>query len=132
MMRLRLDRDRIEPGYLIGLLQQEYINRQIQTAAKDAVNQSSINQSDVKAFEIRIPPLELQRKYIKIRNRIRRTQKRAKQHQKRTDDLFDALLHRAFRGELSMNETAFENTTAPRENGRPEKAHAAGQAELFG
>lgn len=133
MMRLRLDRDLIEPGYLIGLLQQEYINRQIQTAAKDAVNQSSINQSDVKEFEIRVPPLELQRKYVELRNRIRGTQKRAKRHQKRVDDLFNALLYRAFRGELELNETAFEKETEPlpsEENGRAGEA-AITQGNLF-
>ena len=133
MMRLRLDRDLIEPGFLIGLLQQEYINRQIQTAAKDAVNQSSINQSDVKEFEIRVPPLKLQRKYVELRNRIRGTQKRAKRHQKRVDDLFNALLHRAFRGELELNETAFETETEPspsEENGRAGEA-AVIQGNLF-
>ena len=37
---------------------------------KDAVNQSSINQNDVKSIEIRLPKLGLQEKYTEVAEAI--------------------------------------------------------------
>jgi len=59
MMRLRTDSHRVHPIYMLHFLQTPFLNRQIQSAGKDAVNQASINQEDVESFQIRVPPLPL-------------------------------------------------------------------------
>ena len=49
MMRFAVNRSRIRPQFAIHYLQTPAIKMQIQRRAKDAVNQSSINQQDVRA-----------------------------------------------------------------------------------
>jgi type I restriction enzyme, S subunit len=60
MMRLRLDASRLLPEVLIVMLQIEPVRRALVRNAKHAVNQSSINQSDVKALRLPEPPLTMQ------------------------------------------------------------------------
>jgi type I restriction enzyme S subunit len=63
MMRFRVDARIANPRFIVDQLRSTYLKNQIARAAKPAVNQSSINQKDVKSFEIRLPPPELQNKY---------------------------------------------------------------------
>ena len=65
MMRLRL-KEAILPDFLIHVLQSHSIRQQIQTRAKPAVNQASINQTDVRRFWIPLPKLEEQSAIAKI------------------------------------------------------------------
>src|ERR1700737_2399182 len=46
MMRVGIDKHKLDSIFCISLLQTPFIKRQIDRSAKDAVNQSSINQSD--------------------------------------------------------------------------------------
>jgi type I restriction enzyme, S subunit len=100
MMRFRLKTDRVHPGYLVHFLQSGFIKSQIRTGSKDAVNQSSINQQDVKGFQVNVPPLDQQESFV---HRIAKLEVlRAQQLRSMTelDALFASLQHRAFRGEL--------------------------------
>jgi type I restriction enzyme S subunit len=65
MMRLRL-KEAILPEFLIHVLQSRSIRQQIQTRAKPAVNQASINQTDVRRFWIPLPKLEEQSAIARI------------------------------------------------------------------
>ena len=64
MMRFAVDGGRIEPRYLIFHLQLAAIKNQILAKAKHAINQSSINQSDVKSLRLILPPMELQTEFV--------------------------------------------------------------------
>lgn len=66
MMRLTVDSNRILPKLLIILLQIESARQRLRVNAKDAINQSSINQSDVCRVPIIVPPLTLQHRFTKI------------------------------------------------------------------
>jgi type I restriction enzyme S subunit len=66
MMRLRLKGDLVDSVYAIYFLRTSRIKRQIQTLAKDAVNQASINQSDVLSLEFLLPPLADQIRFAEI------------------------------------------------------------------
>lgn len=100
MMRIRLDRDQVEPVYVIRFLQSSFIKQQIMKAAKHAVNQSSINQQDVRSFLINVPPVERQQEFSRrlVVVEALRAQQRAALVE--LDALFASLQHRAFRGEL--------------------------------
>lgn len=100
MMRLAVDRARVEPGYVIQLLQMPFVKDQIRAAAKRAVNQASINQKDVAGFRLVCPDLDLQRLYVERIGKIDalKAQQQASSHH--LDALFTSLQHRAFRGEL--------------------------------
>lgn len=100
MMRIRVDTARISPGYLIQYLQTAFVRSQVHRAAKDAVNQSSINQQDVKQLEVLLPPIELQEQFVKRVRKIRRVQTCGALALRELDALFASLQHRAFRGQL--------------------------------
>jgi type I restriction enzyme S subunit len=100
MMRFRVDDRRIVPRFLVDQLQTAFIKRQILRASKDAVNQSSINQTDVRNFIIRVPPMRLQRRYVSVVAWKNRADERLHETLNRAEDLFGSLSQRAFRGEL--------------------------------
>ncbi|MDZ4091689.1 MAG: restriction endonuclease subunit S [Arthrobacter sp.] len=100
MMRCRFDRSKVHPEYLRTALQSEYMYNQIVRRAKRAVNQASINQTDVRGMEIRIPPMELQRSFADRVTVVDRLKKTHGKHLAELDALFASLQHRAFKGEL--------------------------------
>ena len=100
MMRLGVNQKVILPHYLVALMQHDYIRMQILKCSKDAVNQSSINQTDIKSFEIRLPPLELQKEFIRVQSRFENLRTQQQSMLKILDNLFHSLQQRAFRGEL--------------------------------
>ena len=63
MMRLRLDETRAMPDFIIHSLQTEDLRMQVLASAKHAINQSSINQQDVRALQVLLPPIDLQRQF---------------------------------------------------------------------
>lgn len=71
MMRMRLDSDRILPRFLISMLQLESIKERLCSNVKDAINQSSINQTDVRELLVTVPPLDLQRRYTQLVEKAR-------------------------------------------------------------
>ena len=66
MMRIGLDPSQILPKFLISMLQIGSIKNQLCVNAKEAINQSSINQTDVLQLLVVAPPLALQRRYAEI------------------------------------------------------------------
>lgn len=97
MMRLTPDAHRLDGQYLVDLLQTGYIKGQIANCAKDAVNQASINQTDVRSFMIRCPPLPLQREWCDVRRVAARVLSRRRDADHSTR-LVTALSQRAFSG----------------------------------
>jgi type I restriction enzyme S subunit len=100
MMRFGVDRTRVEPRYVVQFLQSKFIKGQILTAAKHAVNQSSINQQDIKSFRINIPPIPHQHEFVRLVQMVQKTEAAHLASLNKLDALFCALQHRAFRGEL--------------------------------
>ncbi|TYB36726.1 hypothetical protein FXF50_16925 [Micromonospora sp. AP08] len=100
MVRLRLDPSRAEANYMIHLLQSGHIKSQIRAAAKNAVNQSSINQADVKALDIILPPLAAQREFVRRADAVQQHRRRLRAGLAELDALFASLQDRAFRGLL--------------------------------
>jgi type I restriction enzyme S subunit len=93
--------ERVLPIYVVAFLQTPFIKEQIRAASKDAVNQSSINQQDVKAFKINVPSLACQQSFatrIQAIECLKSTQRAALAEH---DALFASLQHRAFAGQLS-------------------------------
>ena len=100
MMRFRVDKEQINPRFFVDQLQTQFIKRQILRASKDAVNQSSINQTDVRNFEIRVPPVELQEKYAAIVGKKTKTDRSLTEALSASSNLFRSLSQRAFNSEL--------------------------------
>lgn len=104
MMRFSVDRKLADPAFVNTVLQSGHIKGQIASAAKKAVNQASINQSDVKSLSFYLPPLDLQREFVRRNARIHSHKVTMLNALAELDALFASLQHRAFRGELWTEE----------------------------
>lgn len=127
----RPDQDRIHPAYLETLWSTQHVRGQLEKVARTTNGTHKINQKKTRNLELRLPPMEVQKQFASIHDKIQESMQRYASD--RFDDLFDVLLHRAFRGELELNDAAFETATDPspsEQNGRPDKA-AVTQGNLF-
>jgi type I restriction enzyme S subunit len=91
MMRLTLDDTAALPEYVIAFLQLKHARAALIANAKDAINQSSINQQDVTGLRIPVPPLPLQKQFagtVQGLNHIMMRQTEAAEH----DDVVAASL----------------------------------------
>jgi type I restriction enzyme S subunit len=100
MMRFGVDQARLDPVFAIQYLQTGHVRGHIQQSAKDAVNQSSINQQDVKSIPLYLPPLSLQQVFARRVAAAELLGERQGASRMQLDNLFMSLQHRAFRGEL--------------------------------
>lgn len=100
MMRIRVDRERLRPSFAAEFMQTDDVRAQVAPMTKDAVNQSSINQADVRSLQIPLPSLELQLQFEVQIEAI--NARRSEMHCALAADseLFASLQARAFRGEL--------------------------------
>ena len=100
MMRFAVNTNRISPTYFIQYLQTSYVKSQILSGAKHAINQSSINQQDVKLLQIVVPPLVMQKKFVEVTQNVSAVGAQQQVAVIKSEAVFDSLLHCAFRGEL--------------------------------
>lgn len=100
MMRIRVDCDRLLPIYAAEYMQTEDVRRQVAPMRKDAVNQSSINQADVRSLRIPLPPLDLQADFVASVEAINRQRSDSQYALAADSELLASLQFRAFRGEL--------------------------------
>jgi type I restriction enzyme S subunit len=100
MMRFGVDRKTANATYVVQFLQSRYVKDQVLTSAKHSVNQSSINQQDVKGFRINVPPLVLQEDFERCVAAAVRLKTTHRASLVGLDALFAMLQHRAFRGEV--------------------------------
>jgi len=100
MMRVRVDTSVIHPRFLVQVLQTPDLKAQIHSRAKRAVNQASINQQDVGAFRVPVPPLAIQHEFVARVAAIQDVATAARRSAVELDSLFASLQHQAFNGEL--------------------------------
>lgn len=100
MMRVRVDTDRARPEFVLAWLQTERARQQILRKAKKAINQASINQTDVRSLLLPLPPIELQRDFSMRVDRVLAQRGVAEQALAADDELFASLQARAFDGRL--------------------------------
>lgn len=100
MMRFAVDTSKLDTYYLLFFLKQQFVLNQIANKRKDAVNQSSINQQDVKSLIINVPPIELQIAFSNFFQKLEKNRNLFKQQVLNFDNLFKALQNQAFSGTL--------------------------------
>lgn len=100
IMRLRLDVTMLAPRYAVDFLCSDYVRDQIRSSAKRAVNQASINQKDVRSFQINVPPLGLQSEYVRRRSVIEQVAARQRLGLHLQEEVFVSLRRQAFAGQL--------------------------------
>lgn len=134
LWRVTPDDDRLLPEYLRYLLANERFRRELKKRAT-GTSGSMLNIAQYKLREsvAPLPPLELQRRFEEIVWKVYDIRQNVSDSIERISKLFDTLLHRAFRGELNLNEAALEteiDTPSSVGNGCTDEA-AVTQGDLF-
>lgn len=96
MMRFAVSDEVILPEYLIMLLQTAYAKAHVLSNAKHAINQSSINQQDVKSFLVPLPPIGGQAEFAERAEQVRSIQSQQSAAAAKAQATFDALLAQVF------------------------------------
>ena len=99
-IRLRLNSNQINSNYLVQLLQRAEFKKHIFKNGRGA-NIQNINQELLNKIEIQIPPLSLQTEFANRIAKIEEQKKLAQEELAKSEELFQSLLQRAFKGELS-------------------------------
>ena len=100
VFRVRLHNDVIEPVYLNWIIGSSRGKNYFLKSAKQTTGIATINKTQLKAFPLLTPPIELQRKFRDHINRIAGLTCRFKAEVRKVEALFSSLQQRAFRGEL--------------------------------
>ncbi len=113
MMRIAIDQDKARPEYVIKYLNSSLGLAELRKNAKQAVNQASINQKDVKAVFIPLPSVGEQDEIVSLIDRLIGEETHAKEIAEQVIDQIDtmkkSILARAFRGELGTNDPSDES-----------------------
>lgn len=92
MMRFAPDESLALPEYVIDVLQTAHAKAHFLSKAKHAINQSSINQQDVKSLCLPLPPIEQQRLFAARKEGILGVQTQQSNATTKAQATFDALL----------------------------------------
>lgn len=92
-------KDGINPIYLAKALETDHIKKQ-QLTKTVQVAQANFSLTEIGNLEIPIPPIELQNQFAEIVKKIESLKEKQKKSTEELDTLFDALMQKAFSGEL--------------------------------
>ncbi|MGO1297141.1 MAG: restriction endonuclease subunit S [Vibrio sp.] len=96
---LRLKTSKLEPQFLSALLSSEGALKQFKAKNKAAVK-AGLNFDDIRTFEVYLPPLRTQSKYLAIYNTAMKNLNKLMIHHDNTEVLFSSLSQKAFSGQL--------------------------------
>jgi type I restriction enzyme S subunit len=97
--RLVFNGDQVLPLFALHYLRTEYIQDLAKRQAKGNAVQD-LQLGEMKKFPIPVPPIQVQEEFVKACQRIEQLTKRHVSDYDLTENLFNSLLQRAFRGEL--------------------------------
>jgi len=89
----------IDRGFLAAQLNTPWLKSQAEQSAR-GVAQKTVNLAKIRRFKVVVPPLAEQKKFALRVAGIRAMENDQAASQRRLEDLFQALLHRAFQEEL--------------------------------
>lgn len=98
-IRYRIETESLLPRYLAQLFRSGTFRDKLLEGGRGA-NIQNINQKILAALEVPMPPIQLQKKFEDQAKQITTQKAREKELHKQHDDLFNALLQRAFTGGL--------------------------------
>src|SRR6266508_3116753 len=102
IFRLRANRERLLPEYLAAVLRTPYARSYFLRSAKRSSNLASINATQVRSFDVPLPPLTDQRKFVSAVQQWNEVAERMKAGQNESEDLLHSLTHHAFAGRLEI------------------------------
>jgi type I restriction enzyme S subunit len=104
LIRLRLNRDKALSEFVGFFLSSTHGRVALDQRRRTSAGQFNINSTNLKSIELPLPPIELQRELVdqlaERQSLIRQMQEEMEQSQRRAANLRDAVLRKAFAGEL--------------------------------
>ena len=100
LIRVRVNQNIIDPIFFYSYMSQPRARAAFVFPYVTKSTISGINQTGLKQVKVIVPSIDLQLKYRQIYNQISHTIAFLTVVLKRTDNLFNSLLQKAFRGEL--------------------------------
>ena len=80
-------------------MQSDGIKRQADQQVR-GIAQKTLNLKELKSFQVFNPPINLQKKYVAIRRKIESKSLKQQKMLQESENLFNSLLQKAFKGEL--------------------------------
>ena len=99
LVKLRLKQG-VRPEYFTVLLNSPYYKHLFRTRCKEAIGQSNVSPTLLAEFPVMIPPVLMQQEFAHIAWKHDRLRAQQREAARQAEQLFGALLNRAFRGEL--------------------------------
>lgn len=99
---ITLDKDKVIPEFLATAIKTHPdLLHQIIDSNKGAI-MDGLNLGLIKALSLRLPPLDLQSKYLAVLKVIQERNFESRSSYEQNDELFNALMQKAFKGELNL------------------------------
>jgi len=103
VFRVRTDREQLAPEYLAALLRTQYAKEYFLSCAKRSSNLASVNSTQVKAFPVPRPPIELQAKFVSAVEQWVEASDRLSNALKDSSNLFASLMDSALSGTVTAS-----------------------------
>lgn len=91
------------PTYLEYCINSLFVQRQLKQEITDTVR-TFLSLTKLKNVEIPLPPLRDQEKFAQVVRKSEQLRTKQRRAERKSDDIFNSLVHRAFRGELKSTE----------------------------
>lgn len=99
LIRIRLNAS-ATPYYVWSYLNSRHGKSVLQNICKKIVGSANINTQELQKIKLLLPPIELQNQFAENVQAIEKQKRHAEENLKKSNDLFNALLQKAFAGEL--------------------------------
>ena len=93
-------KENINPYWVFGLISLEKFRKIAEINMTGTAGQKRVPTDFLKNFRVPIPPLPLQNQFAEIVEKVEKIKERQKDSTKEINDLFNALMQKAFKGEL--------------------------------
>ncbi|MEG4066280.1 restriction endonuclease subunit S [Microcoleus sp. Pol11C2] len=121
---------KLEPNYVLYALRQPKLRKIIaDMASGTSGSMKNISKEQAATLPILIPPFALQEKFAQIVQKFERLRTQQREADRQAEHLFQTLLHRAFRGELTSQNTDGEPESVLLEEIRAQQAKAEAKAK---
>ena len=99
---ITLDKNKVKPEFLaVAIKTHPDLQNQIKDSNKGAI-MDGLNLGLIKALQLRLPPLSLQMEYLEVLKVIKERISEARTSHIQNDNFFNALMQKAFKGELNL------------------------------
>jgi len=105
LIRVRTN-EKANPYFIWGYMNSKHGKLTLQHMCKSIVGMANINAQEFQNIKIVLPPVELQNKFAQRIAAIKQQKQKAQANLEKSEELFNSLLQRAFKGELTAISTS--------------------------